>query len=221
MNARSHPYEFVDDLDISEMIVATHNNGKWEEFQYYLQNWPCDIRQGDFLDEPEETGKTFIENALLKAKNAATTAKTWCLGDDAGIQIHCLNNFPGVHTKRFAEQHGGWDAATDILLEQILEMKNDSEPIVATYHCALALVDPMGERIFTTEGIATGQIVMDSSLQKYREAKYQKSPKIAFEPIFYMEDHQSTYTMMEPQQRLHHHYRNHAIQLLQQQIFRL
>ncbi len=126
MNARPYLYDFVDGLDISEMIVATHNNGKWEEFQYYLQNWPCNIRQGDFLIEPEETGHNFIENALLQAKKASTVAQTWCLGDDAGIQIHCLNDFPGVHTKRFAEEHGGWDSAIEILLERILELQNNS-----------------------------------------------------------------------------------------------
>ncbi len=83
----------------------------------------------------------------------------------------------------------------------------------------MALVDPTGEQVFTTEGIAVGQIAIGRSLQKCRDVKYQKSPKIAFEPIFYMEDHQCTYTMMEPKQRLHNHYRNHAIQSLQQQIF--
>ena len=223
MNVVSHSDSFINSFDISEIIVATHNKGKWEEFQYYLQNWPCHIRQGDFLIEPEETGETFIENALLKAKKAAQVAKTWCLGDDAGIQIHCLHNFPGVHTKRFAEEEGGWESATDVLLQQISDHMTVSamrEPIVATYHCALALVDSIGERVFTAEGIAMGQIVMGSSLQKYRDPTYQKSPKIAFEPIFYMDEHRSTYTMMEPQTRIHHHYRHKAIQLLQQQIFR-
>ena len=222
MNAVSHLYSLIDGLDISDLIVATHNRGKWEEFQYFLQDWPCNIRQGDFLMEPEETGRTFVENALLKAKQAATTAKTWCLGDDAGIQIHCLNHFPGVHTKRFAEEQGGWEKATDVLLQQIDAYVKQSllqEPIIATYHCALALVDATGERVFTTEGIATGKIVTGTLLDICRKTIHQKSPSIAFEPIFYMDDHQSTYTMMEPQKRLHHHYRHQAIRLLQQQIF--
>ena len=76
------------------------------------------------------------------------------------IQIHCLNDFQESIPNDLLRKHGGWDAGTEILLERILELQNNSEPIVATYHCALALVDPTGERVFTTEGIAVGQIAM-------------------------------------------------------------
>ena len=75
MNASSYTYHLKEDLDISEVIVATHNNGKWGEFEYYLRTWPCSVYQGDFLAEPEETGKTFIENAILKARAAAEGAR--------------------------------------------------------------------------------------------------------------------------------------------------
>ena len=172
--------------------------------------------------EPEETGKTFIENAILKARTAADASKSWCLGDDAGIQIQCLGNFPSVHTKRFAQEHGGWQNATKVLLDRIQAQKDKKterlDRITATYHCALALAGPNGE-IFTAEGIAKGRIAQGALLRKCEDKGQHKSPSIAFEPIFFLEDHLTTYTMMEPLQRLQYHYRHRAIQLLQQQIF--
>jgi len=222
MNASSYTYHLKEDLDISEVIVATHNNGKWGEFEYYLRTWPCSAYQGDFLAEPEETGKTFIENAILKARAAVEVSKSWCLGDDAGIQIQCLDNFPSVHTKRFAQEHGGWNKATKILLDRIQAQKDKKteilDTITATYHCALALAGPKGE-IFTAEGIAKGRIAQGALLRECEDKDLHKSPSIAFEPIFFLEDRSTTYTMMEPLQRLQNHYRHRAIQLLQQQIF--
>ena len=222
MNASNYTYNLKEDLDISNIIVATHNMGKWGEFEYYLRTWPCLVQQGDFLAEPEETGKTFIENAMLKARAAAEVSNSWCLGDDAGIQIQCLDNFPSVHTKRFAQEHDGWQNATKVLLDRIQEQKEKkltgSDAITATYHCALALAGPNGE-IFTVEGVAKGRIAQGALLQKCEDSEQHKSPSIAFEPIFFLEEHSTTYTMMDPLQRLQHHYRHKAIQLLQQQIF--
>ena len=222
MNASSYTYHLKKDLDISKIIVATHNAGKWGEFKYYLKTWPCSVQQGDFLAEPEETGKTFIDNAILKARAAADISKEWCLGDDAGIQIQCLDNFPSVHTKRFAQEHGGWKNATKVLLERIQAQKDIEtamlDTITATYHCALALAGPKGE-VFSVEGVAKGRIAQGSLLRTCEDQEQHKSPSIAFEPIFFLEDHLTTYTMMEPLQRLQHHYRHRAIQLLQQQIF--
>jgi non-canonical purine NTP pyrophosphatase (RdgB/HAM1 family) len=222
MNASSYTYHLKEDLDISKIIVATHNTGKWGEFEYYLRTWPCSVQQGDFLAEPEETGKTFIENAILKARAAAEVSNAWCLGDDAGIQIQCLDNFPSVHTKRFAQEHGGWQSATKVLLDRIQAKKGKDtamlDTITATYHCALALSGPTGE-IFTAEGIAKGRIAQGPLLQICEDQELHKSPSIAFEPIFFLEEHLTTYTMMEPLQRLQYHYRYRAVQLLQQQIF--
>ena len=82
----------------------------------------------------------------------------------------------------------------------------------------MALAGPKGE-IFTAEGIAKGRIAQGTLLQMCEDQEQHKSPSIAFEPIFFLEDHLTTYTMMEPLQRLQYHYRHRAIQLLQQQIF--
>ena len=190
--------------------------------EYYSQNLAVLDIPRRFLVEPEETGKTFIENAILKARLAAEVSKSWCLGDDAGIPIQCLDNFPSVHTKRFAQEHGGWKKATKVLLDRIQAQKDNKteilDTITATYHCALALAGPKGE-IFTAEGIAKGKIAQGTLLRECEDKALHKSPSIAFEPIFCLDDRSTTYTMMEPLQRLQNHYRHRAIQLLQQQIF--
>ena len=124
MNASNYTYHLKEDIDISKVIVATHNNGKWSEFEYYLRTWPCSVYRGDFLAEPEETGKTFIENAILKPSCCRSVEIMVFLGDDAGIEYQCLDNFPSVHTKRFAQGYGGWKKATKVLLDRIQVQKD-------------------------------------------------------------------------------------------------
>ena len=69
------------------------------------------------------------------------------------------------------------------------------------------------------EWVSVVRLSFGSLLRTCEDQEQHKSPSIAFEPIFFLEDHLTTYTMMEPLQRLQHHYRHRAIQLLQQQIF--
>jgi XTP/dITP diphosphohydrolase len=88
------------------LVIATHNAGKLREIRALLEPWGMDCRSaGDLgLAEPEETGTTFIENALLKARAAAQAAGLPALADDSGLSVAALGGRPGVYTADWAQR---------------------------------------------------------------------------------------------------------------------
>ncbi len=105
---------------------------------------------------PEETGITFAENAAIKAISAARTTGQWSLADDSGIAVDALNGRPGVYSARWAGPDSG---AAEWIAKTLTELQNVStEMRTARYICALALADPTGEIVATSEGIFEGSI---------------------------------------------------------------
>ena len=86
------------------LVVATHNNGKLTEIRALLADFPFDIRSISEYDvpAPEETGLSFVENALLKARHAAKACNSIALADDSGLVVDALNGQPGIYSARFA-----------------------------------------------------------------------------------------------------------------------
>lgn len=145
-----------------EILVATNNVHKVREFQEIFKS----IRNLDILsllnfpdyEAPEETGKTFQENALIKARDAAKHFKRWAVSDDSGLVVPGLQGRPGVRSRRYAGEN-----ATDAENREklIKEMRNftDSDR-AAHFECCLALCGPNGEeKCFT--GIAEGTILTE------------------------------------------------------------
>jgi XTP/dITP diphosphohydrolase len=121
------------------LIIATHNKGKLREFQTLLKPYAGRIvSAGDMkLPEPDETGLTFVDNALLKARAAATTGHT-ALADDSGLCVHALNNEPGIYSARWA----GPDKNFPDAMKRIHEKLGDAADRSAHFICVLALVGP-------------------------------------------------------------------------------
>lgn len=92
-----------------ELLIATKNIGKIRELEKLLADLPFVLRNtAEFPDiiEPEETGVTFAENAVLKAQYYAQKTGIWALADDSGLEVEALNGHPGV----FSARYGGADA---------------------------------------------------------------------------------------------------------------
>lgn len=110
-------------MSISTLLLGTGNPQKIAHYKKFLRD--CDIKiitAGELnLPEPEENGKTFEENALLKAKHYYTSTKIPTLADDAGLEIPALGNFPGVRSARFA----GRDMTDEEIISGILEKMRD------------------------------------------------------------------------------------------------
>ena len=123
-----------------DIVLASSNAGKLAEFAELFAGSGHALRpQSDFgVADTEETGSTFIENALLKARNAAAATGLPALADDSGLCVDALGGAPGLYSARYAGVHG--DAARNI--ERLLREMRDVPDAARTarFHCALALV---------------------------------------------------------------------------------
>ena len=147
-----------------KLIVASHNKGKLVEIADLLTRFHVETVGADALGlpEPEETGKTFIANAELKALAAATQAGLPALADDSGLAVDALDGAPGIYSARWAETANGRDFdfamhKVEMALGQARE-KNPGAPRTARFICALSLAWPDGH-VESFEGTVEGQLV--------------------------------------------------------------
>lgn len=145
-----------------EMVLATRNAGKAAELQallrarYGAKITLLTLSEIGFEGDIEETGQTFAENALLKARAAAAASGKIGLGDDSGLVVPALGGAPGIYSARYAGEHGN-DEKNNAMLLQNLSGKADRR---AFFECVLACVLPNGEN-FTVSGRCEG-IILES-----------------------------------------------------------
>jgi XTP/dITP diphosphohydrolase len=136
-----------------KLVIATHNAGKLKEITALLAPYGVDcISAGALgLPEPAETGRTFVDNALLKARAAAEASGLTALADDSGLSVAALDGRPGVYTADWAERQWfegspgrDWYMAMG-KVEGMLQAKAAGTPRDAWFSCVLALAWPDGE----------------------------------------------------------------------------
>jgi XTP/dITP diphosphohydrolase len=142
----------------SELVVATHNQGKLAEFSEMFRGHPVRLYSAvDFnLESPPETGTTFIENSVLKARFVAQATGKPALADDSGICVDALSGAPGVYTADWAEEQGPRDF--NYAMKKIHDGIGDNLDRRAQFVSVLTLCWPDGH-CETVEGFAHGQIV--------------------------------------------------------------
>jgi XTP/dITP diphosphohydrolase len=136
---------------MTKLLLATRNAGKLAELQRLLESAVPGIEVIGLRDVPEypeapETGATFEENALLKAREAVRYTGLAAVADDSGMTVDALNGMPGVLSARWSGRHGDDDANMSLLLGQIADVPDERRG--AAFVCAAALVTPDGtERV--------------------------------------------------------------------------
>lgn len=125
---------------MQELVLASGNPGKLKEFQELLADCGYQVRsQGEFgLDSAEETGLTFVENAILKARHASAQTGRPALADDSGLSVDALEGRPGIYSARYAGPEAT-DTDNNARLLQELEGVPEAER-GACYHCVLVLL---------------------------------------------------------------------------------
>jgi XTP/dITP diphosphohydrolase len=138
------------------LVVASHNEGKVREINDLVG--PLGYRPVSAaslkLIEPEETGATFVENALIKARAAAKATGLLCLADDSGLEVKALGGAPGVVSARWA----GPTKDFNIAMQRVHNELGDALDRSARFVCVLALIRPNGEEVIC-EGEVKGEIV--------------------------------------------------------------
>jgi XTP/dITP diphosphohydrolase len=145
---------------MKRLVLASGNAGKLEEFRGLLADADFDVRaQAEFgMPDAEETGLTFVENALLKARHACRATGLPALADDSGICVDALDGAPGLYSARYAGVHGDAAANIDKLLAAL-----DGVPEAARgarFVCVLALLrHPLDPQPIVVEGSWRGRIL--------------------------------------------------------------
>ncbi len=128
---------------IETLVLATHNSDKVREFSSLLNPYNVTLSSSKDFDvrEPEETGKTFKENALLKARTTFAAVKKPTLADDSGFCVDAINAKPGIYSARWAKREGSFQAAA----HRINELCTGKSDLSAYFICALAYIDEKGD----------------------------------------------------------------------------
>lgn len=142
-----------------KIVAATTNKGKIREFQEILGELGYEVVSMHDVGidvEVEETGSTFSENALIKARAVALLCDLPVIADDSGLCVDALDGAPGIYSARFA----GEDATDYDRNVKLLETLDGEKNRKAQYVAAIAYISPDGEEI-TTEGIIEGEILTE------------------------------------------------------------
>jgi XTP/dITP diphosphohydrolase len=183
------------------LVIATHNAGKLREFQELLTPYVKEIMSAVQLNlpEPEETGKTFAENALLKARAAAQASGCVALADDSGLCVAALGGAPGLYSSRWA----GPDKNYGLAMRRVHEELGAASDRSAYFICVLALAWPDGHTE-TVEGRCDGAIVWPPRGDK----------GLGYDPVFVPEDHERTFAEMDAEEKHALSHRGKAMQAL-------
>ncbi len=159
---------------MKKIILATNNKGKINEFNSLLRNHFSFYSQEDMgIAGVPETGLSFVENALIKARNASLKSSLPAIADDSGLVVDALNGAPGVYSARYA----GENASDNDNLEKLLYDLKDIDNRNAKFHCALVFVRHSNDPI---------PLIAQASW----EGKILKKPKgengFGYDPIFYI-----------------------------------
>jgi XTP/dITP diphosphohydrolase len=144
------------------LVLATRNNGKIVEFRRILDSLApgeidlVGVDQFPDLIDVEETGKTFEENALLKAHYTARATGLPAISDDSGLCVDALNGDPGIYSARWAGVHGDDKANLEKILGQLMQVPDENRG--AHFTCVAALALPDG-REHVEEGVFQGRIL--------------------------------------------------------------
>lgn len=139
---------------MKEIVIASYNKGKVAEFKKALAHLPVTVLSlADFDRIPEavETGSTFAENAVLKARHYQEYTKKACLADDSGLAVAALNGAPGVLSARYAGEQAS-DTQNNEKLLAAMQRITDRQ---ARFCCVLAFLDT-DDTLLTTEGYCEG-----------------------------------------------------------------
>ena len=189
-------------MEKQKLVVATGNAHKLREIaEIFTEYEVVSQKQMGFDEDIEETGTTFAENALIKARAAAKALSCMALADDSGICVDALGGAPGVYSARYCGYHGDDKKNRDLLLEN---MKNESNRN-AHFTSAIALVYPNGKEV-VVEGKTYGKIL-------YKE---EGDGGFGYDPIFESDDLKKSFGVATAEEKNAVSHRFRALQALRE-----
>jgi len=164
------------------LLIASRNPGKVQEIKAILS--PLNLKLKSVIDsgleiKVQEKGKTYIENARLKAEAYHKRTGWITLADDSGLEVNVLDGAPGIRSARFSPKENATDSdRRKYLLKQL---KDKPQPWKAHFHCSAVLIAPKNN-VYITEGRCDGLII----------SKEHGTGGFGYDPIFYIPDYNAT-----------------------------
>lgn len=186
-----------------DFLIATHNMKKRDELQRILSPLGVHVLTADEagvdLTDVEETGTTFEENALLKARSGCKEGKMPCIADDSGLCVDALDGAPGVFSARFAGEHGNDDKNNEKLLSLLSDVPPEKR--TARFISTVACVFPDGREL-VVRGECEGKI----GYEKRGENGF------GYDPLFYVGER--TFAEFTPEEKDAVSHRGNALRAL-------
>ena len=190
-------------LDNIPLVIASSNEGKIKEFKKLLQDFPFDLLTQPIGLEIEETGKTFMENARIKAIAVSKETGHLSLGDDSGLSVDSLGGAPGIYSSRYANSDK----------ERIEKLLTELKPFAnrkAKFECALCIAS--GEKVLIeVSGFCEGLITFFPKGQN----------GFGYDPIFEVSGLGETFAEMNQNKKKQIGHRGNAFKLLKPELQKL
>ena len=175
---------------MKKVVLASNNQGKISEFNQLLQPFAIELVAQSALgvSEIEETGSTFVENALLKARHAAKVTGLPAIADDSGLLVDHLNGAPGIYSARYAGKNASATDNIEKLLQTLKEVPDENRH--AAFYCVLIFLNSADDPApVISDGRWPGIIL--------REAK--GTSGFGYDPIFYLPELRHTAAELAPE----------------------
>lgn len=175
---------------MQKIVLASNNKGKVRELGQMLSRLDMEVLpQSDFnAGEVEETGLTFVENAILKARHAAQVSGLPAIADDSGLEVDALNGAPGIYSARYA----GLDASDEDNLQKLLHDLRDvaDQQRTARFQCLL---------VYLRHANDPTPLICQGSWQGMISHEPHGDNGFGYDPIFYVPDHECTSAQLAPE----------------------
>lgn len=193
---------------MKKIIFATGNAGKVKEIQKIMADTGREVlsmKEAGIVANPEENGKTYEENALIKARAVAALTDQIVMADDSGLEVDALNKEPGIYSARYM----GEDTSYAIKNANIIERLNgvSDEKRTARFVCAIAAVLPDGTEL-TTRATIEGRI-------GYEE---KGTNGFGYDPIFYVPEYGKTTAELSEEEKNAISHRGKALELMKEEL---
>lgn len=189
---------------MKKIILASNNPGKIKEFNTMLQGNYQVVSMSDMqVEEVPEIGLTFVENALIKARNAAEQSGLPALADDSGIVVDALNGEPGIYSARYAGAHGDDETNTQKILDEMSDIPDGQRS--ARFWCAIVFVEHAND--------PTPIIIQRGWEGEILREKAGKNG-FGYDPIFYVPTHKKASAELSAEEKNGISHRGKALQAL-------
>ena len=185
---------------MKKIILATSNLGKVRELNSMLDGHYDVVSQTDMeVEEVPETGASFVENALIKARNASSQSKLPALADDSGLVVDSLNGEPGIYSARYA----GENATDEDNIVKLLARMDDEDNRSARFWCAM---------VYVRYGNDPEPVIVEKSWEGQILRELKGNNGFGYDPIFYLPELNCTSAQLSAEEKNRISHRGQALQ---------